>query len=184
MNKTAALNKLAGAVTEYIKAEQNYSKIAQVSQNYVMQKQADMRSSLMQLFGRQASPKPAESHMLRNLLLGGGALGAGALGYKHYKDQQTGGSDPLATLANIVGHTASSAQQLYPEAASMFGRGLASAGQGLADEYGPGINDNISRVEKIVNLLKGVTTSAGESLSAGLADPTLKNLASGAAGRR
>jgi len=35
MTKTAALNKLAQAVTEYVKAEQAYVKIAQVIQAYI-----------------------------------------------------------------------------------------------------------------------------------------------------
>ena len=38
MKKTAALNKLAQAVTNYIQAEQNYVKVANVIQEYLVKK--------------------------------------------------------------------------------------------------------------------------------------------------
>jgi len=42
MEKTAALNKLAQAVKDYVQAEAQFNKIAQVSQQYAMEKQAQL----------------------------------------------------------------------------------------------------------------------------------------------
>jgi hypothetical protein len=55
MNKTAAMNKLAVAVTEYIQAEQNYSKIAYMTRNYVMQKRAGFGDTIWNGLGNAAN---------------------------------------------------------------------------------------------------------------------------------
>lgn len=76
MEKTAAMNKLANAVREYVQAEAQFNKVAAVAQQYAMEKNAQ---GILQRLGLQAAP--VKSNMGRNaalaaLLLGG--LGAGA----------------------------------------------------------------------------------------------------------
>ena len=87
MNKTAALNKLATAVREYIAAEQAYTKVASAMQQLQLekaagiQKQAQMMDKIKGMLGM--TPPPAPKGMGGGAkallgLLGAGGAGAGA----------------------------------------------------------------------------------------------------------
>jgi len=84
MEKTAALNKLAGAVRDYVQAEAQFNKIAQTSQQYVMEKNAQGIMQRLGLAAKQAplaqAPNMGRNAALAALLLGvgGGAAGAAA----------------------------------------------------------------------------------------------------------
>ena len=85
MKKTAALNKLAQAVKNYVQSEQQFNKIAATIQQYQQQGMQKEAQGLMQRLGLSAPPPAAKSNMGRNaalaaLLLGGGAAGAHAAG--------------------------------------------------------------------------------------------------------
>ena len=101
--KTAALNKLAQAVTGYIQAEQNYTKVAQAMHADRQTKLAfleGLKGSLAGLMGGAAKPAPAPSHTGRNMaaiaaLLGLGGAGAYAMHNKPGMSVQDMGADQL-----------------------------------------------------------------------------------------
>jgi hypothetical protein len=133
MNKTAALNKLAVAVTEYIKAEQQYKKVAAAVNEYGMKKQAQVGKTISNVLlgtpwmhGANTSKIDAIAHMLggakpqssfwqdremANRLLGGllgGTLGAGAgagagVGASIGKDMMGGDGLPFAAAGLPIG---------------------------------------------------------------------------------
>ena len=92
MTKTAAMNKLAQAVSNYVKAEAQFNKIAsaigQFDSGRYQAPQANLQKEaqgILQRLGLTAPPPAAKSNMGRNaalaaLLLGGGAAGAHAAG--------------------------------------------------------------------------------------------------------
>ena len=85
MKKTAALNKLALAVRNYVQSEQQFNKIAATLQQYQHQGMQKEAQGILQRLGLSAPPPAAKSNMGRNaalaaLLLGGGAAGAHAAG--------------------------------------------------------------------------------------------------------
>ena len=85
MKKTAALNKLALAVKNYVQSEQQFNKIAATLQQYQHQGMQKEAQGILQRLGLTAPPPVAKSNMGRNaalaaLLLGGGAAGANAAG--------------------------------------------------------------------------------------------------------
>jgi len=99
MEKTAAMNKLAFAVREYVQAEAQFNKVAAVAQQYAMEKNAQ---NILQRLGLQAAP--VKSNMGRNaalaaLLLGG--LGAGAYGMRG--GSSGGDMDAIQTLLSLFG---------------------------------------------------------------------------------
>ena len=101
MEKTAAMNKLAHAVREYVQAEAQFNKVAAVAQQYAMEKNAQ---NILQRLGLQAAP--VKSNMGRNaalaaLLLGGAGAGAyGMMGRGKGEDSSSLGviADALAPM--------------------------------------------------------------------------------------
>lgn len=89
MNKTAALNKLAQAVTGYIKAEQAYNQIIDAMNKHAMQKTA----GIMDMFRK--APPPPKSNMGRNAAILGllGLGGGAAYANKDKLMELLGGSD-------------------------------------------------------------------------------------------
>lgn len=87
MTKSAAMSKLATAVTEYINAEQDYSEIVNLSNEVQLEKSAQ----LLQRLGLVAPPPPPPQPMISNTtallgLLGAlGLGGAAAYGYANRK---------------------------------------------------------------------------------------------------
>lgn len=124
MTKTAALNKLAQVVTEYIKAEQNYKKVANaihVYQTNKLQKTAGPLDALKGLFGKAPAPKPSMLNQAIDpkilALLGGLGTAGAAYGIS------SGGADDIIRGA---------ADKLNPERFDLPGLGNRS-GRHIAD---------------------------------------------------
>ena len=110
MEKTAALNKLAVAVTNYIQAEQNYVKVASAAQQYVMKKQA----GFMDMFKAAPPPPPAAKGHGKEIAALLGALGlggAGAYGATHPDQMHQLGQSAAGKGADMLSPLESKLQQ-------------------------------------------------------------------------
>ncbi len=158
MEKTAAMNKLAHAVREYVQAEAQFNKVAATAQQYAMEKNAQ---NILQRLGLQAAP--VKSNMGRNaalaaLLLGG--LGAGAYGM---------GRDNNASLKSLSSVIPGLAEQFGSiagrfENSSMIPQGMKDMSSGLAAGVGQGYDQLTNLVEMFAQnpALKSLLTVGSE----------------------
>ena len=134
MTKTAAINKLARAVSNYVQAEAQFNKIAsaigQFDSGRYQAPQANLQKEaqgILQRLGLNAPPPVAKSNMGRNaalaaLLLGGGAAGA-------YGMSQ--GGQGTESIRKLLGAAKASGIDIDPATARSYGNNQKDISRGI-----------------------------------------------------